>query len=134
MTQSDPERETASGKTVLIVDDQPDERAIQQAMLRHRGYGVKEAADGRTGLDMALTERPDLILLDVAMPGMDGFEVCRALRQDDRTREVPILLFTASVVGELADRARAAGATGVLEKPVDPHEVAGEIERLIGRP
>ncbi len=134
MTQRDSVREASRGKTVLIVDDQPDERAIQQAMLSHRGYAVKEAADGRAGLDMALAVRPDLILLDVAMPGMDGFDVCRALRKDDRTREVPVILFTASVVGELADRARAAGATGVLEKPVDPHEVAGEIERLIGRP
>jgi len=134
VTQRDSVREASRGKTVLIVDDQPDERAIQQAMLSHRGYAVKEAADGRAGLDMALAVRPDLILLDVAMPGMDGFDVCRALRKDDRTREVPVILFTASVVGELADRARAAGATGVLEKPVDPHEVAGEIERLIGRP
>jgi len=134
VTQTDAGAAPSHGKTVLIVDDQPDERAIQQAMLRHRGYEVREAADGEAGLEMATTTLPDLILLDVAMPGMDGFEVCQALRKDARTRDVPIILFTASVVGELAERARAVGATGVLEKPVDPHDVAGEIERLIGRP
>ncbi len=121
-------------KTVLVIDDQDDERAIQQAMLGHLGYAVREARDGEAGLQAAIADPPDLILLDIAMPRMDGFTVCRELRADARTRSVPVLLFTASVVGNLKERASEAGADGVLTKPVDPHKVAEEVRRLIGSP
>lgn len=121
-----------SRKTVLVIDDQDDERAIQRAMLSHLGYSVREATDGEDGLRVATETPPDLVLLDVAMPRMDGFAVCRALRADLRTHTVPVLLFTASVVGDLDERARDAGADGVLTKPVDPHRVAEAVRRIIG--
>jgi CheY-like chemotaxis protein len=121
-------------KTILVIDDQDDERAIQQAMLEHLGYEVRATGDGPTGLHAALEAPPDLILLDIAMPQMDGFTVCRALRVDPRTAAVPVLFFTASVVGDLQQQAEDAGGSGVLAKPVDPHEVAAEIRRLIGPP
>lgn len=121
-------------KTVLVVDDQEDERTIQRAMLSHLGYRVREAEDGRAGLRSARDDPPDLVLLDIAMPGLDGFSVCRELRADPRTADIPVLLFTASVVGDLEERARAAGAVGILVKPVDPHRVADEIRRIIGPP
>lgn len=121
-------------KTVLVVDDQADERLIQTAMLGHLGYEVREAGDGEAGVRDALDRPPDLILLDVAMPRVDGFTVCRTLRSDPRTSEVPILLFTASAAGDLPRRAREAGATGLLSKPLDPRDVASEVERLIGAP
>jgi CheY-like chemotaxis protein len=121
-------------KTVLVIDDQADERTIQSAMLGHLGYRVEQAADGPSGLRTATEAPPDLILLDIAMPHMDGFTVCRELRAHPRTSAVPVLLFTASVVGNLEARARAAGADGVLLKPIDPHDVAQAIQRLIGRP
>lgn len=120
-----------TGRTVLVVDDQEDERRIQQAFLSHRGFRVAEAADGVAALERAFADPPDLVLLDVAMPRMDGFEVCRTLREDPRTSDVAILLLTASVVGELEERARAAGADGILTKPIDPHEVAAAVERLL---
>ncbi len=122
----------ANDKTILVIDDQADERAIQRAMLSHLGYTVNEAPDGESGLQRATEAPPDLVLLDIAMPRLDGFSVCRALRADERTSDVPVLLFTASVVGDLDKQAREAGADGVLLKPVDPHKVAEEIQRLIG--
>lgn len=122
----------AEGKqTILVVDDQADERVIQRAMLSHLGYAVREAADGESALAQATASPPDLILLDVAMPRMDGFEVCRRLHADPRTREVPVLLFTASVVGDLEQMAQDVCARGVLTKPVEPHRVAEEIRRLL---
>lgn len=125
---------TPRPKRILVIDDQPDEREIQTAMLGHLGYAVETAEDGETGMKLATAAPPDVILLDVAMPKMDGFAVCRGLRADPRTAEVPILFFTASVVGDLEDRARDAGATGIMVKPLDPHEVATRIAALIGPP
>jgi CheY-like chemotaxis protein len=121
-------------KRVLIIDDQPDERTIQAMMLGHIGYGVSEAADGAAGIALAMSDPPDLVLLDVAMPRLDGFTVCRTLRDDSRTTDVRILIFTASVAGDLHGRAEAAGADAVLMKPLDPRSVAAEVERLIGPP
>lgn len=121
-------------KIILVIDDQDDERAIQRAMLTYLGYTVREAPDGEAGVRNATEAPPDLILLDVAMPRMDGFAVCRALRADRRTTAIPVLLFTASVVGDLQRQAADAGADGVLTKPVDPRTVAEEVERLIGPP
>lgn len=118
-------------KSVLVIDDQEDERAIQRAMLDHFGYAVREAADGEAGVRMAVEEPPHLVLLDVAMPRLDGFEVCRMLRSDSRTADVPVLIFTASVVGDVEQQARAAGADGILTKPVDPHKVVEEISRIL---
>lgn len=122
----------AGPRRVLVVDDQADERAIQGAMLGHLGYAVEEAANGEEGLRLAQAQAPDLVLLDIAMPRLDGLAVCRALRADPRTAAVPVLLFTASVVGDLEAIAREAGANGILAKPVDPHLVAEAVAGLIG--
>jgi DNA-binding response OmpR family regulator len=121
-------------KRILVIDDQSDERAIQAAMLGHLGYAVDTAEDGETGIRLAADSPPDLILLDVAMPRLDGFTVCRSLREEPATAEVPIIFFTASVVGDLEDRAREAGASGIMVKPLDPREVAARIGELIGPP
>jgi CheY-like chemotaxis protein len=119
-------------KSVLVIDDQVDERAIQRAMLGHLGYQVLEAGTGREGIEAALASMPDLVLVDIAMPELDGFAVCRELRANPATHAVPILLFTASVAENLAERADAAGANGFLSKPIDPHQVASEVARHIG--
>jgi CheY-like chemotaxis protein len=119
-------------KVVLLIDDQDDERAIQRALLTHRGYSVLDASDGAHGLELALDQQPDLILLDVAMPRMDGFAVCRAIRADPRTASIPVLFYTASVVGDLVSQMEEAGGSGVLVKPMDPNLVADEVRKLIG--
>lgn len=121
-------------KRILVIDDQEDERAIQGAMLTHIGYEVESAGDGEAGIRAAVESPPDMVLLDIAMPRLDGFAVCRQLRGDPRTAEVPILFFTASVVGDLEKRASEAGATGIMVKPLEPREVARRIAELIGPP
>jgi CheY-like chemotaxis protein len=123
-----------AAKTILIIDDQDDEREIQRALLTHRGYHVLDAADGASGLAAALEFVPDLVILDVAMPRMDGFEVCRAIRADTRTSQIPVLFFTASVVVDLEAQILTAGGNGVLVKPTDPHEVAEKVRSIIGAP
>jgi CheY-like chemotaxis protein len=127
------ERAGDRSKTVLIVDDQDDERAIQRAMLEHLGYTVREAADGVAALEAARSSMPDLVLLDIAMPRMDGLTVCQHLKDDPATSSTTVLFYTASSAGEeLQRRMRAVGGQGVLVKPVDPREVAREVTRLIG--
>lgn len=123
-----------SQKSVLIVDDQEDERTIQRTLLEHLGYTVREAGDGETALALAREEPPDLVLLDIAMPRVDGLTVCRSLREAPDTRAVAVLFLTASTTADVEDRVNRAGADGILIKPVDPNEVAGEVARLIGRP
>ena len=129
----EPEPMIDPSKTVLIVDDQEDERAIQRAMLEHLGYRVQEASDGLAALEMARSSVPDLVLLDIAMPRMDGLTVCQHLRDDPRTASAVVLFYTASPAAEeLRQRIQAVGGKGVLVKPVDPREVAREVTRLIG--
>ncbi len=123
-----------SQKSVLIVDDQDDERTIQRTLLEHLGYFVREASDGETALSLAREAPPDLILLDVAMPRMDGITVCRTLRTAPDTRDIAVLFLTASTAADVQEDVRRAGADGVLIKPVDPQDVAGEVARLIGQP
>lgn len=123
---------TTSRRTILVIDDQADERAIQRAMLEHLGYEVQDAADGEAGLRIAIEARPDLVLLDVAIPHVDGFELCRQLRADGRTAGIPVLFFTAATADELLPRVEEAGGAGLLIKPLDPHEVAETVRRLIG--
>lgn len=121
-------------KTILIVDDQEDERAIQRAMLEHLGYQVEEANDGRDALERIPQLAPDLVLLDIAMPRVDGLTVCRTLRADPRTSDLLVLFYTASPAEEWEDQVAGLNASGVLVKPVDPHEVATQVRRLIGDP
>lgn len=121
-----------SRKKILVIDDQADERSIQSAMLGHLGYDVLEAKDGASGLKLVRDASPDLVLLDVAMPKMDGFEVCRTIRADPETADLPVLFYTASVVGDLEEQVRTAGGSGVLIKPVEPHLVAEMVRGLIG--
>ncbi|HEX7242490.1 MAG TPA: response regulator [Longimicrobiaceae bacterium] len=120
--------------TVLVVDDQADERRIQGAMLAHLGFAVREAGDGISAVAAAVGDPPDLVLLDVSMPRMDGFEVCRALRADPRTADIPVLFLTASTAMDVAARATEAGAQGCLTKPIDPREVAETVARLVVLP
>jgi CheY-like chemotaxis protein len=124
----------AGAKTILVVDDQRDEREIQRAMLGHLGYAVREADNGLDALRAAFESPPDLVLLDVAMPQMDGFTLCRELRADPRTTTVRIVIFTASESGDLSTRAHDAGADAVLIKPLEPKRVAEAVRGLIGDP
>jgi CheY-like chemotaxis protein len=118
---------------VLVVDDEPAVRTICAFNLQAAGHDVREAATGDEALAAVAEELPDLVLLDVMMPGLDGWAVAAALRAGPRTRDLPVVFLTARV--EQADRQRAyeLGAVGYITKPFDPVGLAGRLEAILGR-
>lgn len=120
--------------TILSVDDSPDKAEIIALLLQEAGYRVLTAFSGREGLELAKREIPDLIISDVTMPGMDGFEFCRLIRADEKLRGIPIMLNTAIRKDtESLARGLAAGADDYLEAPFDPGRLAAKVARLIER-
>ena len=121
-------------RRILLVEDNEDNRIIYRLTLLHFGYEVSEAVDGESGIRIATEALPDLILMDVSIPGIDGWEATRILKADERTAGIPIVALTAHALA--SDRARAAevGCDGYLPKPIEPRRVVEEIERLIGGP
>jgi DNA-binding response OmpR family regulator len=118
-------------KKILIVDDDPDSLKLIELMLRRRGYDVFSAQSGDQALEMAKHEGPDLVILDVMMPGMDGHEVCRKLRADAQTTHLPVLMFTAkTLVGDKVAGFQA-GADDYLTKPIHPTELVSHVEVLL---
>ncbi len=125
---------TAEGQpAVLVVDDEPTIRTLIAAALHARGYRVFQAADGIQAIDIATTYRPDLILLDVALPLLSGHEVCRRLRQSPATASTPVLLLSGIASPAGAELARSLGAQGLVPKPFAPADlirrVANELRR-----
>ena len=123
----------ASRKTILIVDDDRDARFVFSAILNYDGYHVLEAVDGAHGVAMAREHRPDLIVMDVQMPFVNGEEAVRLLREHEVTRSIPVVLVSAADADTLAAAERA-GASVVLTKPIEPRRLMVEAERLIGPP
>jgi PAS domain S-box-containing protein len=120
--------------TILCVDDTPDKLELAATILRKAGYQVATAFNGRTALDIARQEIPDLILSDVSMPVMDGIELCRAVRDDEKLRTIPIMLITAFLkdAESMAEGLRA-GADDYLEAPYEPQRLIAKVARLIER-
>ena len=118
---------------VLVIDDEAPIRLLCRINLEAEGMEVLEAADGVSGLGVARIERPDVILLDVMMPGLDGWRVAEELLDDDRTEEIPIVFLTARA--ELRDRARGIDLGGVdyVTKPFNPVELAPLVRDLLVR-
>ena len=119
---------------VLIVEDDPETRHLYAELLHRSGFETDQAHNGFQALDKALASpRPDLILTDIAVPGMDGIELCRKLRADERTRSIPVLAITGYDDRHYPDRIRTAGADGVLLKPCDADLLVSEARRLVSR-
>ncbi len=119
---------SADKATVLVVDDTPDNLALMSALLKER-YKVKVANDGPRALRIAAGERPpDLILLDIMMPGMDGYEVCRRLKAAPATREIPVIFLTARAGTEDEESGFALGAVDYITKPISPPIVLARVE------
>ncbi|MCI0370639.1 MAG: response regulator [candidate division NC10 bacterium] len=112
--------EGRSGAMVLLVDDEPVILAMMEDFLTVNGLGVLVAHDGSEALRLAQERKPDVIVLDVMMPGMDGYEVCQKLKEDPRTRGIPVILHTILKGEEVEARGEAAGADFVVHKPMRP--------------
>ena len=120
-------------KSVLIIDDEVDLRNLLEYNLRKEGYKVMTAQDGRTGIDQTLRERPDLIVLDIMMPIIDGLEVCKTLRNNSKTANIPILMLTAKA--EETDKVIVLeiGADDYMVKPFGIRELLARIKALLRR-
>ena len=118
---------------VLVIDDEAPIRLLCRVNLEAEGIAVLEAADGTTGLDLARDEQPDVVLLDVMMPGLDGWRVAEQLLEDSNTRDIPIIFLTARA--EFRDRAKGLDIGGIdyVTKPFNPLELAPLVRQLLER-
>ncbi|MDZ7770452.1 MAG: response regulator [Woeseiaceae bacterium] len=119
---------------ILLIEDNPQNRYLAKFLLEQRGHEVLEAETGPRGLEMAAECSPDLILLDIQLPGMDGHAVARALKSDSRLKSIPVVAVTSYAM--VGDRAKCleAGAEGYIEKPIDPDTFPATVESFIVTP
>jgi CheY-like chemotaxis protein len=118
-------------RRILVIDDELSVRVLIEAVLGPAGYEIRSAAGGVAGLTLADAEPPDIVLLDVQMPGMDGYEVCRILREGPRTRSIPVVMLTASDDPALNRKAYAAGAHACVPKPFRQEGLIAAIEAVV---
>jgi CheY-like chemotaxis protein len=119
-------------KRVLLVEDNEDNLVVYRTILEHVGFIVIEARDGEEGVSRARSERPDIILMDISIPKMDGWEATQRLKADGETAAIPIIALTAHALEEDRLKAMRAGCDGYLAKPVEPRRVVEEVEKFIG--
>lgn len=116
---------------ILVVDDNQDNRELVVKVLRSKNYQMIEASDGEEALKKAISESPDLILMDISIPGLDGYEVTRRLKSREEFRNVPIIALTAHVMKGDREKALSAGCEGYIAKPFSIHELPGQVERYL---
>jgi len=117
--------------TILLVEDNEDNQAIYSIILTHFGYSVLQAWDGERGVRMAREHAPDLILMDLTMPIVDGLEATRMLKADPATSAIPVIALTACAAAADQQAAQEAGCASFLSKPVEPRKVAEEVRRVL---
>ena len=133
MDQFTERRHEVRPQKVLVVDDNPGLRQLWSVWLSLWNFLVVEAKDGIDAIDTALRERPALVLMDLAMPRLDGFAATRELKQHASTATIPVVVLTAHTTTEDRRRASEAGCEGFLGKPCDPDLLLTEVRRLLGR-
>lgn len=116
---------------ILLADDEPDIQLIARVALEDAGWEVHVAGDGLYALECARTELFDLVLLDAVMPHLDGFDTCRLLKSDERTRQTPVIFFSAKTQAAEMQRALGEGAAGYILKPFNIRTLADEIRTLL---
>lgn len=116
---------------VLVIEDNALNLKLVRDVLQHAGYDVVEAATGELGVASAASEPPDLVLLDLQLPGIDGHETLRRLRAGVIPDRVPVVAVTALAMAEDRDRAQRAGFDGYLEKPISPRSLPAQVERFL---
>lgn len=121
-----------ASKTVLLVEDNEDNRTVYRTILEHFGYGVIEARNGEDGIRMAREEKPDLILMDISIPVIDGWEATKILKGEEGTSHIPIIALTAHALATDRAKAEDVGCDGYLAKPCEPRRVVAEVEKFIG--
>jgi two-component system cell cycle response regulator DivK len=119
------------GTRILLVDDFEDARDMYTTYLQFEGFEVLSASTAVEALKLAAIESPDLILMDAGLPGMTGWDAIAALKNDDRTKRIPVLMLTGHVLKESQDRAAEAGADGFIPKPCLPDELLREIQHAL---
>jgi len=118
--------------TALIIEDNDDNMALISFILQKGGYDLIEARTGEEGVDLALQHKPDLIILYIQLPGIDGFEVLRRIRTSESNGSIPIIAMTSYAMTGDRERLLAAGCNGYIEKPIDPAKVMDQIRAVIG--
>ena len=116
---------------VLVVEDDPDNLGMVVKVLTVEGYAILEACDGASAVAVARREHPDLIIMDLGMPGMDGWEASRRLKADPETADIPIIALTAFAMRGDEERAREAGCDGYLSKPCRPQTIRETVRRFL---
>ena len=125
--------EIAMEKKILVIEDDPATSRLVDYSLRHEGYQVFTASNGLEGIRKAHDEAPDLIILDVMLPGMDGFEICHRLRSEPDTANLPILMFSAKAQEIDRDTGLKVGADDYLSKPAAPNDIVSHVENLLAK-
>jgi two-component system, cell cycle response regulator DivK len=116
-------------KKILVVEDNEQNMYLMNYLLGKMGYAILQAKTGMEGIEMALLEKPDLILMDIQLPDIDGLEVTKRIRESETDGSIPIIAVTSyAMVGD-RERAMQAGCTGYIEKPINPESFVREIER-----
>ncbi|HTY13495.1 MAG TPA: response regulator [Candidatus Omnitrophota bacterium] len=119
-------------KKILIVDDEPEILAILKFRISNWGFDPITASSGQEGIDLAFEQRPDLLLLDVMMPGMDGFEVLKKIKSNESTKGIPVIMVTVAAAKADIEKGMSLGASFYLTKPYDAQELHHRITQLLG--
>jgi two-component system cell cycle response regulator DivK len=122
---------TEQGPLILVVDDYEDAREMYAEYLRFSGFRVAEARNGNEALEQAFALKPDLILMDLSLPGMDGWEATRQLKADERTRGIPVVALTGHALAGASEGARKAGCDSFVTKPCLPDDLVVEVRRML---
>ena len=120
-------------KRILIIEDEDSLLKLESILLTSRGYDVIGAKDGRAGLDELALCKPDLVILDIMLPGIDGFEVCRLIRENSETRAIPVVMLTAKKSVQDYERGMQVGADAFITKPFKSAHVIGIVEQLVSK-
>jgi two-component system cell cycle response regulator DivK len=119
-------------KRILVVEDTEDNRQILRDLLVASGYDLVEAVDGAAGIAMAASEKPDLILMDIQLPVLDGYEATRRIKADPALAHIPIIAVTSYALAGDEAKTRAAGCDGYIAKPFSPRQLLGKVREFIG--
>ncbi len=118
-------------RTVLVIEDQEDNRRIVRDLLSSKGFEIIEATDGLAGVEAAERHRPDLILMDIQLPGIDGYEATRRIKADPALAQIPVIAVTSYALSGDEQKALAAGCDDYMAKPYSPRELLAKIEQFL---